>query len=105
MSDISRRTTLKLTPGLIAVGTGLVASLSPIDALAEGKRYELHFFATDGEVKTKLGSIPLPPAAVAAIEAGHAPEIEFVWHVKRGKKKKRLAQHAAPGAATIAKKP
>jgi hypothetical protein len=105
MSDISRRTTLKLGPGLIAVGTGLVAALSPSDGLAEGKRFELHFFSTDGDTKTKLGSIPLPPAVVAAIEAGHAPEIEFVWHVKRGKSKKRVARHAAPGADSIGKKP
>ena len=97
--QFTRRETLKVGAGLLAIGCGIGVTLVSTEAAAQGKQLELRFLGADGR---PLDSIRLPAAVAEAIDAGDADGIGFVWHVKKGDRKK-LAEHAAPGRAEVAR--
>jgi len=101
---LSRRETLGLIPTVLAIGAGLSATLVRAEARAAGPAYELRFAKKVGKKLVALDSIPLPAEVAEQIEAGNGDQLEFIWHVKRGDAKKKLAQHAATGRAAVAKK-
>lgn len=97
--QVTRRETLKVGAGLLAIGCGIGVTLVSTEAAAMGRQLELRFLGADG---TPLDSIMLPAAVAEAIDAGDAEGIGFVWHVKKGGKTRKLAEQAAPGRAEVA---
>ncbi|MEO8482178.1 MAG: hypothetical protein ABI634_08215 [Acidobacteriota bacterium] len=99
--QFTRRETLKVGGGLLAVGYGIGVTLVSTEASAAARHLELRFLKADG---TPIDSLVLPTAVAEAIDAGDAEGIEFVWHVKKGDTKRKVAEQAAPGRAQVAQR-
>ena len=100
---LSRREALKLGSGMLIIGGGLavIASAAPASA-GSPSSLELHFFKKDGGGFSPIGSVQLPAALLAKLQAADVEHVRLSWHRQAGQQKVQLAEHALPAAKQLA---
>jgi hypothetical protein len=100
---LTRRTALKITSGVVLMGTAIGGSLLAAQARAATKRYELRVFKKSERGHELIDTIVMPTQLTPVLNEGRVDAMQFTWFVRTGDTHKRLGSQAAPGREIVAR--